>query len=64
MKRDSEDFEDRRELAAAKKRNAGKLGTPLHEATDVLDYADVLEARAKDAGRPRLSHKDVRKRYS
>ena len=28
-----EDLEDRRELAAARKRNAGKPGTPLRQAT-------------------------------
>ena len=31
-----EDLEDRRELAAAKKRNAGKPGTPLREAAKEL----------------------------
>ncbi len=31
-----EDLEDRRELAAAKKRNAGKVGTPLREAAKEL----------------------------
>ena len=32
-----EDLEDRRELAAAKKRNAGKPGTPWREAAKELD---------------------------
>lgn len=31
-----EDLEDRRELAAAKKRNAGKPGTPLRRAAEEL----------------------------
>ncbi len=31
-----EDLEDRRELAAAKKRNRGKVGTPLCEAAKQL----------------------------
>lgn len=31
-----EDLEDRRELAAARKRNAGKPGTPLHQAAKEL----------------------------
>lgn len=31
-----EDLEDRRELAAAKKRNRGKLGTPLRQAAKEL----------------------------
>ncbi len=34
------------------------------EIEDLLDYLDVLEARARDAGKARLSHDDVKKRYS
>jgi hypothetical protein len=33
-----EDLEDRRELAAAKRRNAGKPGTPLREAAKELGF--------------------------
>jgi len=33
-----EDLEDRRELDAAKKRNAGKRGTPLREAAKELGF--------------------------
>jgi hypothetical protein len=33
-----EDLEDRRELAAAKKRNAGKPGTPLRQAAKELGF--------------------------
>ncbi len=36
LKATLEDLEDRRELAAAKKRNAGKPGTPLSEAAKEL----------------------------
>jgi hypothetical protein len=36
LKATLEDLEDRRELAAAKKRNRGKAGTPLREAAKEL----------------------------
>jgi hypothetical protein len=36
LKATLEDLEDRRELAAAKKRNAGKPGIPLREAAKEL----------------------------
>ena len=36
LKATLEDLEDRRELAAAKKRNAGKPGTPLRHAAKEL----------------------------
>jgi hypothetical protein len=36
LKATLEDLEDRRELAAAKKRNAGKPGTSLHQAAKEL----------------------------
>ena len=38
LKTTLEDLEDRRELAAAKKRNAGKPGTPLREAAKELGF--------------------------
>jgi len=36
LKATLEDLEDRRELAAARKRNGGKLGTPLRQAAKEL----------------------------
>lgn len=36
LKATLEDLEDRRELAAAKKRNRGKAGTPLRDAAKEL----------------------------
>lgn len=38
LKATLEDLEDRRELAAAKKRNAGKAGTPLRQAAKELGF--------------------------
>lgn len=34
------------------------------EIEDLLDYLDVLEARARDGGKPRLSHAEIKKRYA
>ena len=34
------------------------------EIEDLLDYLVVVEARARDAGKPRLSHDEIKKRYS
>lgn len=42
----------RRELAALRQ-----------ELEDLFDYLDVLEARVRDTGKPRLSHVEVKKRY-
>jgi len=33
------------------------------EIEDLSDYLDVLEARARDLGKVRLSHDEVKKRY-
>ena len=33
------------------------------EIEDIIDYLDILEARARDAGKPRLTHAEVKKRY-
>jgi hypothetical protein len=33
------------------------------EVEDLFDYLDVLEARARDNGKPRLSHAEVKRRY-
>ena len=33
------------------------------ELEDLFDYLDVLEARARDQGKPRLTHAEVKKRY-
>ena len=34
------------------------------EIEDLLDYLDVLDARTRDAGKPKLSQDEVKKRYS
>jgi hypothetical protein len=33
------------------------------EIEDLIDYLDILEVRVRDAGKPRLNHAEVKKRY-
>ena len=33
------------------------------EIEDLIDYLDVLEARGRDEGKPRLAHAEVKRRY-
>jgi P2-related tail formation protein len=34
------------------------------ELEDLNDYLDLVEARARDEGKPRLSHQEVKRRYA
>jgi hypothetical protein len=54
LKTTLEDLEDRRELVEAKKRNAGKRGTPLRQAAKELGFDDFVEARAGNGRKPRV----------
>ena len=47
--------------AIGKKRK--QLAVIREEVEDLLDYLDLAEARARDKGKPRLTHADVKKRY-
>ena len=40
-----------------------KLKTLRDEIEDLSDYLDVLEARAHDLGKARITHDEVKKRY-
>jgi hypothetical protein len=40
-----------------------QLSAIREEVENLLDYLAVLEARAIDAGKPRLSHDEVKKKY-
>ena len=53
--------EKRVERAITRKRL--ELKALRSELEDLFDYLDVLEARTRDLGRPRLSHEEVKKRY-
>jgi len=41
-----------------------RLSKIREEVEDLLDYLDVLEARVRDAGKPRISHEEIKKRYA
>ena len=40
-----------------------QLSEIRQESETISDYLDVLEARVKDAGKQRVSHDEVKKRY-
>jgi hypothetical protein len=52
-----------REIGRTVRQKRRQLSEIREEVEDLLDYLNLLEARAKDAGKPRLSHDDVKKRY-
>ncbi|HZS55645.1 MAG TPA: hypothetical protein VFA65_14685 [Bryobacteraceae bacterium] len=45
------------------RRKREELVSLREEVEDLIDYLDILEARARDAGKPRLTHAEVKKRY-
>ena len=53
-----------REIGRTVRDKRQQLSVIREEVENLLDYLDVLEARAKDAGKARLSHDDVKKRYA
>jgi hypothetical protein len=52
-----------REIGRTVREKRQQLSAIREEVENLLDYLAVLEARAKDAGKPRLSHGEVKKRY-
>ena len=52
-----------REIGRAVRQKRQQLSEIRDEVEDLLDYLDVVEARAKDAGKPRVSQEDVKKRF-
>jgi hypothetical protein len=51
-----------REIDQTVRKKRQQLSEIRAEVEDLLDYLDVLEARAKDAGKPRLTHDQIKKR--
>ena len=45
------------------KEKRSQLQSLRDEIEDLSDYLDVLEARARDLGKGRLSHAEIKKRY-
>jgi len=52
-----------REIDRKVREKRQQLSVIREEVEDLLDYLDVLEARARDTGKPRLTHDEVKKRY-
>jgi hypothetical protein len=53
-----------REIGRTVRQKRRQLSAIREEVEDLLDYLAVLEARAKDAGKPRLTHEEMKKRYA
>jgi hypothetical protein len=54
---------EREKLNADLQRAARQLLELREQSETIADYLDVLEARVKDAGKRRVSHDEVKKRY-
>jgi hypothetical protein len=52
-----------REIGRTVPQKRRELSQIREEVEDLLDYLDIVEARAKDAGKPRISHDEIKKRY-
>jgi hypothetical protein len=52
-----------REIGRTVRQKQRQLSEMREEVEELLDYLNLLEARTKDAGKPRVSHDDVKKRY-
>jgi hypothetical protein len=52
-----------REIGRTVRQKRRQLSEIREEVEDLLDYLDLLEARVKDAGKPRISHEEIKKQY-
>jgi tRNA U34 5-carboxymethylaminomethyl modifying GTPase MnmE/TrmE len=53
-----------RELSKTIRQKREQLVAIREEVEDLIDYLEVLEARARDQNKPRLTHGEVVKRYN
>jgi hypothetical protein len=53
-----------REIGRTVRQKRRQLSEIRVEVEDLLDYLNVLEARVRDAGKPRISHEEIKKRYA
>jgi hypothetical protein len=53
-----------REIGRTVRQKRRQLSEIRAEVEDLLDYLNVLEARVRDAGKPRISHEEIKKRYA
>ena len=52
-----------REIGKTVREKRQELSAIREEVDDLLDYLDTLEARANDAGKPRLSQEEMKRRF-
>jgi hypothetical protein len=53
-----------REIGRTVRQKRRQLSEIRAEVEDLLDYLNVLDARVRDAGKPRISHEEIKKRYA
>ncbi len=53
-----------KEITRAIGQKRQQLAAIREEVEDLLDYLDLVEARTRDRDKPRLTHAEVKKRYS
>ena len=53
-----------REISRTVRLKRQQLSAIREEIENLLDYLAIVEARAKDIGKPRLGHDEVKKRYA
>jgi len=53
-----------REIGRTVRQKRRQLSEIREEVEDLLDYLDVLDARVRDAGKPRISHEEIKRRYA
>ena len=53
-----------REIGRTVQQKRRQLSAIRQDVEDLLDYLDILEARAKDAGKPRVTHAEIKTRYA
>lgn len=52
-----------REITKTIQSKRKELAAIREELEDLFDYLDLLEARARDEGKPSLTHAEVKKRF-
>jgi hypothetical protein len=50
-------------LVRSIRRKRKQIAILREELEDLNDYLDVVEARVRDDGKPRLTHQEVKRRY-
>ena len=53
-----------REIGRTVRQKRRQLSEIRGEVEDLLDDLNVQEARVRDAGKPRISHEEIKKRYA